>query len=170
MHEMADSLLAETARLCTNRFRNCLLFFCVPLMITSVGCESDLPKLYPVSGTVTLDGDPLAAGHVLLHPNGGGGSTSQDVPSGMIKDGKYEILTGKRSGASAGPYKVVVTATNYSGGNAPPMGGTAVAVRSLIDAEYSTRSQTPLALEVVAEPEAGAYDLKVTKQSGRKKR
>ncbi len=170
MDEMVGSLFAGIGRLCTNASRNCLTFFCVPLMIAAVGCGSDLPKLYPVSGTVTLNGEPLAAGHVLLYPNGTPSNASQDVPAGMIQDGKYSILTSKRSGASAGSYKVVVKATNYSGGNAPPMGGTAVPVRSLIDAKYGSRSQTPLALEVVAEPEAGAYDLEVTKQSGREKR
>ncbi|MEO2045574.1 MAG: hypothetical protein ABGX16_03250 [Pirellulales bacterium] len=168
MDEMVGSLFAESNRLCADRSRNYWAFFWLPLMIALVGCGSNLPKLYPVSGTVTLDGEPLAAGHVLLYLDGAGGGMSQDAPNGVIQDGKYEILTGKRSGASAGSYKVVVKATNYSG-DAPPMVGTAVPIRSLIDVEYSNPSQTPLVLEVVTEPRDGAYDFEVTKQGGSKR-
>jgi len=170
MNEMTDALLAGLAQCRSKGFRYGLSLFCLPLIAAWIGCGSDLPRLYRVAGTVTLDGEPLKAGHVSLFPDGAGSSVSLEVPSGIIKDGNYEILSGKRSGATAGPYKVVVTATNYSGDNAPPMGGTAVPVRSLIDAAFSSRSQTPLAFEVVAQPEAGAYDLQVTNESGRKKR
>ncbi len=168
MDEVLGPLFAVVGRWYAKTSRNCRTLFGVLLMIVMVGCGSDLPKLYPVSGTITFDGKPLKAGHVILHLAGTGGSVSQGTPSGIIKEGKYEILTGERSGASAGSYKVVVKATNYSGG-APPMGGTAVPIRSLIDVMYSNPSQTPLAMKVVPDPEEGAYDFEVTKQLGSKK-
>jgi hypothetical protein len=66
-------------------------------------------------------------------------------------------------GKPLGAYKVAVTADNFSGGAAPAKGATAEAPRSLINTKYGDPLRTPLSYEVVAKPEAGAYDLKVTR-------
>ena len=128
-----------------------------------MGCSSQSAKMYPVSGEVTIHGEPMEAGNVTLHSDGSRGNLSQEIAGGRVKNGKYEIFTGQRRGAPPGFYKVLVISTNFSGDNPPPMGGTAPMPRSLIDPKYGQLGGTPLALEVVAEPDAGAYDLEVTK-------
>lgn len=52
----------------TNRLSNCLLF--VALIFS--GCGKSNLSVAPVSGTVTLDGAPLAAASVLFQPKEGG--------------------------------------------------------------------------------------------------
>jgi hypothetical protein len=134
------------------------------LAVMALGCGSGAPAhLYPVSGEVTVEGKPLAAGSVALHPDRTRGNQSQEIPVGQIKEGRYVIYTGKHPGAPLGAYKVAVTADNFSGGAAPAKGATAEAPRSLINTKYGDPLRTPLSYEVVAKPEAGAYDLKVTR-------
>lgn len=60
----------------------CLAILCLSL----VGCGSDM-KVAPVSGTVTLDGAPLAKASVLFQPDAGG------RPSFGVTDqnGKYTL-------------------------------------------------------------------------------
>jgi hypothetical protein len=136
---------------------------CCLVAVMALGCGSGAAHLYPVSGEVTAEGKPLAAGSVSLHPDRAKGNQSQEIPVGEIKDGRYAISTGKHQGAPLGAYKVVVIANNFSGGAAPAKGATAEAPRSLINTKYGDPARTPLGFEVVAKPEAGAYDLKVTR-------
>jgi hypothetical protein len=73
-------------------------------------CSSDdgLGQRYPVSGTVTYNGNPLEKGEISF--------VSEDVKanigaSGQITSGSYKLSTGGNSdGAQAGKYKVTITA------------------------------------------------------------
>ncbi len=129
--------------------------------VLACGC-GDSSGLIPVAGTVSLDGRPAKAGSLQFHPNGGKGNPSLDIYSAEIVDGKYEVLTttGKK-GAAPGSYKVCVFIDNFSGGNVPPMGGTAQMPKSLIPTKYNNKETTPLSVEVKANPAPGAYDLHV---------
>ena len=138
-------------------------FLSVVFLCPAIGCSSQSPKMYPVSGEVSIQGEPMQAGSVTLHPDGSRGNRSLEIAGGQVNSGKYQIFTGERRGAPPGFYKVLVISTNFSGDNPPPMGPTAQMPRSLIDPKYGQPGQTPLALEVVAEPDPGAYDLEVTK-------
>ena len=42
------------------------------LMLSALGCSSDLPPLAPLTGTVMLDGQPFANGSLVFSPTGGG--------------------------------------------------------------------------------------------------
>jgi hypothetical protein len=131
------------------------------LACSAMSCRSGgSANCYPVSGEVMVDGKPLPMGSVTLYADSGKGNTSKEVPVGEIKEGRYEIFTGKRRGAPLGVYKVIVV----SGDKVPqPTGGTAELPKSLIDTKYGDPKRTPLVVEVVERPPPGAYDLKVTK-------
>lgn len=135
------------------------------VVCAAVGCGSgSSATLYPVSGDVKVDGKALAQGAVTLYSDGAKGNASKEIPVGEIKEGRYEIFTGKRRGAPVGVYKVVVVSTNFSGGNAPaPTGGTMELPKSFINEKYGDQKRTPLVIEVVEKAPDGAYDLKVTK-------
>src|ERR1700729_3502154 len=85
-----------------------ILFGCAPLFLA--GCS---PAPVPVSGKVTVGGEPLKTGTVTFFAEAGNPTKAE--PRGKIKeDGTYEVQTDGKPGAPPGTYKVVVFA------NAPP--------------------------------------------------
>ena len=83
-------------------------------LLVSFGCGSGEYQLVPVSGTVTLDGDPVVGARVIFEPQR---TDKQALSAGPSSDGKtddqgrYSLQTtaaGKR-GAIAGPHSVVIT-------------------------------------------------------------
>lgn len=64
-----------------------LLSFLVLVLVTS-GCGGgpDGPKRYPISGTVTREGQPIREGYIQMAPRAGGPATQA-----AIRDGKYEF-------------------------------------------------------------------------------
>ncbi|MDB4637479.1 MAG: hypothetical protein P8M30_16530 [Planctomycetaceae bacterium] len=70
----------------TQRLTIPAIFIC----LASIGCggSSDKgPELFPATGTVTFDGEPISEGRILFRADGGAGNAYTSV----IKDGKYEI-------------------------------------------------------------------------------
>lgn len=85
-------------------FRGCLLTM---VAVLSAGCGSSGPALYPVTGTLTKGGQPVAGATVTFNPVEPGPSSA-----GRTNDeGKFVLLsqTGK-AGAIAGVHKVIVQA------------------------------------------------------------
>lgn len=127
------------------------------------GCTSEkLPPLYPVEGTVTVDGKPLKSGHVSLTTS----STEHKIglsTSEIGEDGSYVIYTSDKEGAPLGKYKVTVTPQTMM------TPGTDPKAMTTISRVYSDATQTPLTIEVVEHPSAGAYDLKLKKDDQIKK-
>jgi hypothetical protein len=114
---------------------------------------------HPVTGRVLLDGKPLEGkeGAVVLRPDAGKGNDSRVSPTGVLqRDGTFSVQTGGRPGAPRGWYKVVVTATD-------PTSNPNDDVRPAVPARYRTAAQTPLSLEVVADPAPGSYDLQLSR-------
>lgn len=120
------------------------------------GCGGEsVPPLYPVRGKVTVEGAPLTSGQVSLVAEP---TPTTPVPSsgGKIEsDGSYEIVTAGRSGAPLGKYKVRVTPLTV-----PTKGG---APALTFDKKYTDPKTSGLDYEVVASPQPGQYDLKLTK-------
>jgi hypothetical protein len=94
-----------------------LVFLCV----LTAGCSRE-PSRYPVKGTVTINGAPLALAHVNFvavnpaTPTSSGASTTTD------KDGNFTITNGdKTPGLMAGEYKVIFQQTLING--QPTFGG-----------------------------------------------
>jgi hypothetical protein len=77
-------------------------------VMTSCGTTDDgLGQRYPVSGSVTYNGNALEKGDISFVPEDAKGVGA----SGLIENGKYTISTGgNNDGARAGKYKVTITA------------------------------------------------------------
>ncbi len=121
--------------------------------------------LHPVAGRVLKGREPLKpkSGYVVLKPDTLKGNSTKFEPSGVIDaDGNYEVFTEQRSGAPLGWYKVIVTASGHIPKPLPNQSATRPLAKSLLSAKYGQRESTPLAIEVVANPSEGAYDLDVT--------
>lgn len=118
------------------------------------GCKPSV-SVTPVSGKVTLNGQPVASGQVSLLPLEE--KPGAELSAGQIdSSGEYKIYTAGKEGAPLGQYKVTVTPSMM------PMGGTKAPPRPF-PAKYSDTKDTPLRIEVVSSPAPGAYDLKMTR-------
>ena len=127
------------------------------LLMFAVGCGSsfDGPKLYPLSGKISVNGQaPGEQFRVYLIAS----TPGTPEPQLLVKeDGTYEALTGTEgwTGAAAGKYKVVVEALRsgeggYQGGGAaggqptlpPELAAYAAAETSPTEIEVTTGSNT----------------------------
>jgi hypothetical protein len=93
---------------------------CVLLLTAFAGCSSE-PTRYPVSGTVSINGQPAALTMVKFLPTGGNAPATGG--SGLTDDaGKFVIgEAGKNTGLLAGDYKVTFSQTLVNG--KPARGG-----------------------------------------------
>lgn len=147
-------------RLFASRCLSVGLVLCLGL---AMGCGGGkkMPPLNPVSGKVTVDGQPLTVGQVTFTPDiaiptddakkegPGVGPSSGTINS----DGTYKLFTGGKEGAPAGKYRVTVTPSMVPAADAkapPPLG---------FNRMYSDNRNSPLKVEVPT----GPYDLKLTK-------
>jgi hypothetical protein len=140
------------------------------------GCGgSDVPtfQLVPVSGTVKMNGAPLADAEVQFHyddtanPEKYFGSTGKTDPNG-----KYELMTNAQKGCVEGKFKVVISKWADPQGNPikddPASGMDLEQLRQqgqavqAVPANYTTVEQTPLTADVTA-GKADGYDFELTK-------
>jgi hypothetical protein len=123
------------------------------------GCGESSSNLLPVSGKVTVDGQPLTTGSVSFRPEKG--SASSQEPGGEIdEDGTYRLFTAGKEGAPPGRYRVLVVAVDPNDLKKKfPYGKRT----SFVNAKYSNPKTTDLLVEVTAASKPGAYDLKLTK-------
>ncbi len=74
----------------SNRFSNFIGLPCCLLLLAAVACAEGCAKQAnkgTVSGSVTLDGQPLPTGIIRFVPSDGGTSTAD----GQIKDGRFSV-------------------------------------------------------------------------------
>lgn len=130
------------------------------------GCGDDeIGTIYRVNGRVLQNAEPfkVKAGYVLLKPDTEKANDTEFEPAGTIDaDGNYVVYTKQRRGAPPGWYKVIVTASGESVNPSPDKSSTRPISTSLLSPKYGQEKTTPLSIEVVASPPAGAYDLDVT--------
>ena len=129
-------------------------------MLLVVGCGGPPEeRLYPVKGTITLDGQPLTRGDIWFVPDEAKGTKHTEYSLSKINpDGTYELQTFQKPGAKAGWYKVAVFATK----NEPPSNTSGWVPDWIADEKYSSHMKSGLEVEVVAEPQPGRYDFQVT--------
>jgi len=126
------------------------------------GCTSE-EQFLPVKGRVLVNGQPLkgAGGAIAFVPDPAKGNASKHEPRAEIKaEGEYELKTVGRLGAPPGWYKVQVMA------QMEPLGASKdpyAIPKWAVPIEYTKVEQTPISIEVVAQPGPDAYDLKVKK-------
>ena len=109
------------------------------LVATVMGCGQS--PTVPVSGTVTLNGQPAADAEVIFTPSQG------RVASGATNaEGRFALSTNKSGdGAVPGDHKVTIV-EYYPPGKPPPM--TSGGPPSRFPAQYMEVSQTPLTAKV----------------------
>ncbi len=119
------------------------------LLVLGSGCNSyDGPPLHPVSGTVTLDGQPLANAGVMFLPRG---DTRGNACLAMTDaSGKYTLKTeeGGMPGAAEGEFAVTISKMKD-----PPAGQPAAAetgIEETLSAKYWDSAQTILTAKVPA--------------------
>jgi hypothetical protein len=135
----------------------------------AAGCGGDGIDVVPVNGRVTVDGEPLHAdiGTINFVPNKEKGNTTTILPTGYLDaNGSYAMYyaQGKR-GVPPGWYKVQIVASSLrtgSGSIMPRLNGPE-APPPLYDRKYTRAEESGLEINAVRSPEAGAYDLKLTK-------
>jgi len=96
-------------RMCTPRVSKVLP--AVVLMLLA-GCDdpTGLARRYPVSGTVTYNGVPLAQGNINFIPTGA--SETDRAATAAIENGRYTLTTAtENDGAFPGTYDVTITST-----------------------------------------------------------
>lgn len=141
------------------------LFVPVAAVVASVaciGCGGDKgPVLYPVSGIVTVDGEPLEKAGVSFQPDASKGNKLGLFPAGITDaSGKYELTLTTKPGAPAGHYKIVVIPYTP-----PPFGGEVPKASQTIpfNKKFSIADQTDLAFEVTESKTPQTYDIELTK-------
>jgi hypothetical protein len=134
----------------------------------AAGCGGGI-DVVPVSGRVTVDGEPLRAksGNVAFVPDAAKGNTTTRVPTGYLdENGHYTLYYAQgKKGAPPGWYKVQVAAAAEGekvqmprlkghGPRPPP---------PLFHSKFTRVKTSGLEVEVVRDPAPGAYDLKLTR-------
>jgi hypothetical protein len=130
----------------------------VTLAVVVAGCSS--PNAASVSGSVTLDGQPLTTGMVSFYPEGGEGAPA----TGSINSsGNYSLSTGTDSGLAPGKYIAIVVATkdppqpyDKTGAEVPPI--------PITPAKYGSTNSSDLKIEV----KAGKNTVPLALQSSKK--
>ncbi len=102
------------------------------ILATTFGCGPTGPKTYPVSGTVTWNGEPLPEGDIVLVPTSPGDIEAHS----KITAGKFAFT------AQAGNKKVKIMASRPEGPVDPQMGGQPRV--SYLPAKYSSAEKTEL--------------------------
>jgi hypothetical protein len=117
------------------------------------GCD-DGPLRLPVTGTVQLDGKPLAMGSLLMTPLKSGPVAGCD-----IKDGRFEMP--KDRGPGPGEYRVEITAYRPTGRKVfdSDLNASTETLEPIVPARYNTSSELTATVSA-EEPNEFAFDLK----------
>jgi len=132
------------------------------VLLLCIGCSDakrpkDLPRLYPVTLTITMDDKPLADAFVMLYTDNMA-DAKWTVGGRTDAEGKAMIVThGQFHGAPAGKFKVCVTKSEESE-VAPervlafePTDGTTMGFarpKQLVDPLFADSKSTPLEIDV----------------------
>jgi len=130
---------------------------------TAGGCGDNFAA---VTGTVTLDGEPLRGGAgdtrvtVQFQPASGVGSTAIGLAD---ENGNYTLGTGARAGVPPGEYLVSCSASRLTVG---ADGKTPTGAQRITDAKYASAATS--GMKFVAVPGANVYDIALVSAQGAK--
>lgn len=113
------------------------------LMVLALGGCGPGVTLVPVRGRVLLDGQPLAAGSVMLQPKIGPAARGQIGPDGSFELGTYQPGDGVRPGPAAGRVTSVAAAQAAPDQEQP-------AGKSLIPLRYADFATSGITVDVAA--------------------
>jgi hypothetical protein len=132
----------------------CLVLVTTATFLFGCGGDASKPKLGPVSGKVTYNGQPVTKGLVSFVPSSGPGSETGQSASGEIgPDGSYKLTTFESGdGAVLGQHKVLVQSREED----PALKGRGMPIpdakgnfntkppKHLVPQQYETADKTPL--------------------------
>jgi hypothetical protein len=127
------------------------------VLIVAAGCQQ---RLTTVSGTVTLDGQPLAVpsdarGTVIFQPDGGRGT----IATGLLDPtGHFELATGSSREVAPGKYYITISVAQLLAKTDLEEQGT----RLLTPAKYASGSDSGLAADVKPGENKLSFDLNST--------
>jgi hypothetical protein len=135
------------------------------LAAPAFGCGGsiDVPTV-PVTGRITVDGEPLAGGTatVEFRADKSKGNQTPYTPVGHVhSDGTYTLVTSGKKGAPPGWYVVIVAAYERPKDDKRHNFTPAKNYRLLVNRKYGDPKTSGLKIEVVQEPAPGQYDLKL---------
>jgi hypothetical protein len=109
----------------------------------------------PVQGKVLVDGQPLTLGTVIFTPDAAKGNASLHEPRGKLDaNGIYRASQTKdHAGVAPGWYKISISAQKLMDPKDP------FSYQSVIPTKFAHPETSGLALDVVANPAPGAYDI-----------
>ena len=128
-----------------------VLVLCLGALLACVGCGE---RRAAVSGKATVDGKPLNSKLITILFAPDKGNPLKKIPSAAVdEDGNYTMSTGATGGVPLGWYKVHVhwDSKNAHGQPCP------------VHPRFLESELTTLSIEVVPNPQPGAYDLKFTR-------
>lgn len=129
---------------------------CLLALATLSGCgDSSRPTLTPMTGKVTIGGQPLTAGAIIFHPCEGN-PYMKDKPSSLLQlDGSFTMKTFPfGEGVSPGPYRVTL---------APEL------ANRIGQPEYADPEKTPWSIDVLSNGLTG-YEFRVVEPAREKPR
>lgn len=112
------------------------------------GCGPKYPETFPVSGTVTLDGKPVAGAAVVFTPEEGHQATGTTDDSGRFELSTFQL----GDGALPGPHRVTVAKTTTDPDEEEK-------VVFIIPQKYGNLQTSELTCDVQAEMGPVEYDL-----------
>jgi hypothetical protein len=131
--------------------RPLVIFLCLGALLACVGCGE---KRAEVSGKVTVDGKPLNSKLITILFAPDKDNPIKKIPAAAVdENGNYTMMTGATGGVPLGWYRVHVhwDSKNAQGQRCP------------VHPRFLEAGLTTLSIEVVANPQPGAYDLKFTR-------
>jgi hypothetical protein len=142
--------------------------FATIVLLFLAGCGDSGPKTYPVTGKISIGGNPPSGVSVTFHPV----TEGNEAASGQVNDqGNYTLYTGidGKQGAMPGRYKVVLTqvagasaATYEQGGGAARGGIPGTPPRTFPD-DWGSAQTSPKEVEV--KTETNQIDIEVPARS-----
>ena len=131
--------------------RPLVIFLFLGALLACVGCGE---KRAEVSGKVTVDGKPLNSKLITILFAPDKDNPIKKIPAAAVDEsGNYTMMTGATGGVPLGWYRVHVhwDSKNARGQPCP------------VHPRFLEAGLTTLSIEVVANPQPGAYDLKFTR-------
>lgn len=116
-----------------------------------------------VTGSITLDGQPLAHGQIEFTPTG---ATRGPIAGATIENGRYQVPAVAQGLKTGGVYRVMISSMVGSGRfirhpEAP--GGKMEALKNVVPPRYNDQSE--LTITISAQPDENVHDFSLTSQS-----
>lgn len=119
------------------------------MVIATMGCSGETgPAVYPVTGKVTVDGEPRGGLSVMFLPNASKGTTGPSSIAQTDAQGNFTLnAPGDKQGAIAGTHIVTITCPSFGGSNASGSGEEQT-TPCQVGPRFSSVVDSPLSAEV----------------------